>query len=170
MGQSRQVARSVLYRSVGLPPRVRCLSTSVQAGQCADGRPAVVLRSDRAEVKVMVGGGHLSSIRSTDLPAGVDDINPLWNPPWQTVDPSLRRLVGPQIGDGLEGQLLSCIAGHNLCADVFGGHSAGEVERAGLCFHGEAGLVQWEVLTPDNLYCLALAVSLSVCLSVCVYV
>ena len=147
VGPSRHVARRVLHRSAGQPARARSLSTSIEAGQCSDGRPAVVLRSDRAEVKVMVGGGHLSSIRSTDLPAGVENVNPLWSPPWKTVDPSLRRLLGPQIGDGLEGQLLSCIAGHNLCADVFGGHSAGEVERAGLCFHGEAGLVQWEVPT-----------------------
>jgi len=123
----------------------RCLSTSVEAGECTNGRAAVVLRSDSAEVKVLVGGGHLSSIRGTNLPAGVEDVNPLWSPPWQTADPSLRRLLGPKVGDGLEGQLLSCIAGHNLCADVFGAHTPGEVERAGLCFHGEAGLVQWEV-------------------------
>lgn len=45
--------------------------------------------------------------------------------------------------------MLSCIAGHNLCADVFGAHSKGEVD-AGLCFHGEAGLVQWEVTSVDD--------------------
>ena len=44
--------------------------------------------------------------------------------------------------EGLEGELLSSIAGHNLCLDVFGAHSAGEV-AAGLAFHGEAGLVTW---------------------------
>jgi hypothetical protein len=73
----------------------------------------------------------------------------------------LRRQVGwPEIGepggvgDGLlEGQLLSCIAGHNLTCDVFGGHSKGEVEKAGLCFHGEAGLVQWEVAEVDEPNC-----------------
>lgn len=107
---------------------------TVSAGECTDGRSAVVLRSDCTEVKVLLGGGHISSIRCTNLPPGVEDVNPLWQPPWQTADPSLRRLLGPQIGepggtgDGLlEGQLLSCIAGHNLTCDVFGAHSAGEV-------------------------------------------
>ena len=134
---------------------------SVRAGECVSGRAAVVLRSDAAEVKVLLGGGHISSIRSTaSLPDGVDDVNPLWQPPWPTADPSLRRLLGPEIGepggvgDGLlEGQLLSCIAGHNLTCDVFGGHSKGEVEKAGLCFHGEAGLVQWEVAEVDEPNC-----------------
>ena len=53
------------------------------------------------------------------------------------------------IGDGAEGELLACINGHNLCADVFGAQSEGET-AAGLCFHGEAGLVQWEVTAFDD--------------------
>ena len=45
--------------------------------------------------------------------------------------------------------MLACINGHNLCADVFGAQSEGE-NAAGLCFHGEAGLVQWEVTAFDD--------------------
>ena len=44
---------------------------------------------------------------------------------------------------------MACINGHNLCADVFGAQSEGET-AAGLCFHGEAGLVQWEVTAFDD--------------------
>jgi len=35
--------------------------------------------------------------------------------------------------------------GHNLCLDVFGDHSPGEVANSGLAFHGEAGQVTWKV-------------------------
>ena len=35
--------------------------------------------------------------------------------------------------------------GHNLCCDVFGDHSEGEVSKSGLAFHGEAGQSTWKV-------------------------
>ena len=72
---------------------------SVAAGEVS-GLPAVVLSSDEIEVGVLTGGGHVASIRAKNLPSGVEDVNPLWQPPWQTSDPSLRRLLGPAIGDG----------------------------------------------------------------------
>ena len=72
---------------------------SVAAGEVS-GLPAVVLSSDEIEVGVLTGGGHIASIRAKNLPSGVEDVNPLWQPPWQTSDPSLRRLLGPAIGDG----------------------------------------------------------------------
>ena len=52
---------------------------------------------------------------------------------------SCRSFSLPQASNDLEGQLLFGIAGHNICLDVFGAHSAGEV-AAGMAFHGEAGL------------------------------
>jgi len=70
---------------------------SVAAGEVS-GLPAVVLSSDEIEVGVLTGGGHIASIRAKNLPSGVEDVNPLWQPPWQTSDPSLRRLLGPAIG------------------------------------------------------------------------
>ena len=112
-------------------PRAAAVSSrrcfSVQAGECTNGRAAVVLRSASAEVKILLGGGHISSIRSTNLPEGVvtpqataivlvffgvyfegllvdllqEDVNPLWQPPWQTADPALRRLLGPQVHPNL---------------------------------------------------------------------
>jgi hypothetical protein len=111
------------------------------------GKPAVHVGNVAMSIKVLTGGG---SIVHAGAP-GVD-INPLWTPPWKTVHSSLRRVAArdPQhfsqrSEDTLESQLLSCIGGHSLCCDVFGAHSKGEVERAGLSFHGEAGLREWEV-------------------------
>lgn len=108
------------------------------------GRPAVALRNESIEVKIVTGGGHIVSI----VAAGDDDLNPLWQPPWPTVDPALRKLAAQTAGvvepGELEDELLVGIAGLNLCCDVFGAHSAGETAQ-GLCFHGEAGLVTWEV-------------------------
>lgn len=102
---------------------------------------------------MVTGGGHIASIRRLDSP---DVANPLWEPPWPTVDPSLRKLTssggtelegrGFKFADPLEGSLLTSICGHSVCADVFGSHSPGEVAQ-GLSFHGEAGLVTWEVVS-----------------------
>lgn len=61
-------------------------------------------------------------------------VNPLWTPDWPTVPAALRRVAARDAAtfsqepkDVLESQLLSCLGGHNLCCDVFGDHSAGEV-------------------------------------------
>lgn len=115
-------------------------NANVYAGALGQ-RPAVILHNDRIELTVLIGGGHIAAIRRRDNP-----VNPLWIPGWETIDPGLRRLANPAVfGEALEGQLLSGIYGHNLCVDVFGAHSDGEV-AAGLSFHGEAGMVAWEVL------------------------
>jgi len=61
---------------------------------------------------------------------------------------SLTHPLAQEPGE-LEGELLCGLSGINLCCDVFGAHSAGEV-AAGLCFHGEAGLTTWEVREADR--------------------
>ena len=54
-------------------------------------------------------------------------------------------------GPGLEGKyVLQHIMGHNLCLDIFGDHSPGEVAKSGLAFHGEAGQVTWKVTGVDR--------------------
>ena len=104
------------------------------------GRQAVSLRNDKIECVVLTGGGHIASLALCK--AGT---NVLWEPRWPTVDPSVRHVVDPAIyGTGAEAKLLSSIAGWNLCVDVMGAQSAGEV-RSGLAFHGEAGMVTWIV-------------------------
>ena len=90
-----------------------------------------------------MGGGHIAAVK---IPG--NKINPLWEPPWITTTPAMRRIVARNFSqseeDRLESELLACIGGHNLCCDVFGSHSKGEV-NAGASFHGEAGLTTWEV-------------------------
>ena len=101
-------------------------------------RQAVALSNDHIELIVLTGGGHIAAIRN----AG-GGVNALWEPHWPTVDPNLRSFIDTDVfGDSLEGRLLSSIAGHNLCIDVFGEQSPGECD-AGLTFHGEAGMVVW---------------------------
>lgn len=112
-----------------------------------NGKPAVEVGNAAVSLKVLTSGG---SIVHAGAP-GVE-INPLWTPPWSTVPSSLRRVAARDAekfsqapADALESQLLACLGGHNICCDVFGAHSEGEVKNAGLSFHGEAGLREWEV-------------------------
>lgn len=103
-----------------------------------------------------LSGGHIACLQRTeDLPTATreNDFNsPLWLPPWPTFDASVSAALptaefGQPIAD--EAATLSHILGHNLCLDVFGAHSDGELaasrrspsSRAALNFHGEAGNV-----------------------------
>ena len=109
------------------------------------GRPAVAVNNDVVELIVTTGGGHIASF--TRVGQG---LNVLWEPPWSTVDPALRNIAQPsEFDDSLESKLLSNILGHNLCVDVFGGQSEGEA-RSGLTFHGEAGMVTWDVVSAES--------------------
>jgi hypothetical protein len=103
-------------------------------------------------LKVITSGGNIVWAGAPGV-----DLNPLWTPEWDTVPNSLRRVAARDAErfsqaaeDVLESQLLACIGGHNLCCDVFGAHSEGEVQKAGLSFHGEAGLREWEVTEVDD--------------------
>ena len=122
------------------------------------GRPAVRIQSDRVKCVILMGGGHIASLSLVD-----EGMNVLWEPRWPTVDPSVRGMIDPAIyGEGPEAQLLSSIAGLNLCVDVFGAHSPGEV-RSGLSFHGEAGMVTWfveKVEQDDNCCTLSMSAEL----------
>lgn len=114
------------------------MSASVQTTIYRE-QPAISLRNSHIELIVVAGGGHIAAIR----PA-IGGVNALWEPHWPTLSPSLRNLTDPDVfGDTSEGKLLSSLVGHNLCLDVFGGHSKGE-EEVGMTFHGEAGMVTWE--------------------------
>jgi hypothetical protein len=104
------------------------------------GRPAIAITNGVVELVVLTGGGHLASFKMVE-----QGINVLWEPHWPTIEPSMRNLGIPgEFDDSLESKLLSSILGHNLCLDVFGAQSQGESD-AGLTFHGEAGMVTWEV-------------------------
>ena len=97
-------------------------------------------KTDCLRVTVLEGGGHIAEV--FDKRAGV---NPLWIPPWPSIEPSTYVADGDETyGAGGESQLLSGIMGHNLCLDIFGGPSA-EEEAAGLQPHGEASLAPYQL-------------------------
>ena len=110
------------------------------------GKPCVAISNNAISIKIATSGGAIVSVTTPKT-----EINPLWEPPWKTVPVGLRHLAAKngcfsqKNDDILESQLLSTIGGHSLCCDVFGAHSKGEVEKAGLSFHGEAGLTEWQV-------------------------
>jgi hypothetical protein len=94
-----------------------------------NGRRACSIENADLHLTVLPGGGHIAGI--VDKHTGV---NPLWSPPWTSVDP---------VGTG-EARLLAGIMGHNLCLDIFGGPSP-EEEAAGVTPHGEGSVVAFDV-------------------------
>jgi hypothetical protein len=108
------------------------------------GRRAASIENAHLRVTVLQEGGHVAEI--FDKAAGV---NPLWTPPWPTIEPSE---YGPTsvdtYGSGSDARLLAGIMGHNLCLDIFG-PPTDEEARAGLTAHGEGSVVPYE-LTPSG--------------------
>ena len=103
-------------------------------------RRAVQIQNERVRVTVLVEGGHIAEI--LDKSTGV---NPLWTPPWPSIEPSeYDRAKHPIYGSDAESKLLGGIMGHNLCLDIFGGVSTEEA-AAGLTVHGEASVAKYEI-------------------------
>lgn len=111
------------------------------------GRSGYRLYADWGRVGVLEGGGHICELILNSVPR----INPLWKPPWKTIDPQRysparhSRTYGPPP----DGKLLAGIAGHNLSFDHFGPPSKEET-AAGLATHGEAPCTQWKIKKADN--------------------
>ena len=99
-------------------------------------RRASSIENTHLRVTVVEGGGHITEI--ADKRSGV---NPLWTPPWPSIEPSSYDAARHRAyGGGVESRLLSGILGHNICLDVFGGPSPEEA-AAGLDVHGEGPVV-----------------------------
>src|ERR1044071_10525037 len=83
-------------------------------------RRAFSMESSQLRVTMLVEGGHIAEL--THKPSGV---NPLWTPPWPSIDPSEFNPAkhGETYGTHAESKVLSGIMGHNLCMDIFGGTS-----------------------------------------------
>ena len=106
-------------------------------------RRQTVLENDKIRLVVLPGGGHIASLTLRSNP-----VNPLWNPPWETIEPSQydAQKHGETYGTDVDGRLLAGIAGHNLCFDLFGVPTEAEA-KAGLDVHGEASSADWDVQT-----------------------
>lgn len=104
------------------------------------GRRAASVENDEVRVTVLEEGGHIAEM--LDKRSG---INPLWTPPWTSIEPSTYvQAEHAAYGAGADAKLLAGIMGHSLCVDIFGGPSDEEA-AAGLTPHGEASLVRYEI-------------------------
>lgn len=102
------------------------------------GRRAYQWENDDLRVTVVAEGGHVAELFHKKK-----RVNPLWTPPWKTIDPSkYSPETHPEYGTGPEAKLLSGILGHNWCVDFFGPPSEEEA-RAGYTVHGEASIVAY---------------------------
>ena len=109
------------------------------------GRRAASIENRDLRVTVLEEGGHIAEL--LDKRTG---INPLWIPPWPSLEPSAydaRRHA--EYGGGADGRLLAGIMGHNWCLDIFGPPSDEEL-AAGLGPHGEASIAPYEIDAADR--------------------
>jgi hypothetical protein len=103
-------------------------------------RRAVQMESDTLRLTVLVEGGHIAEL--LHKPSGV---NPLWTPPWPSIEPSTYQPARhPEYGSDAESKLLAGLMGHNLCMDIFGGPSDDEA-AAGMTVHGEASVAPYDI-------------------------
>jgi hypothetical protein len=104
------------------------------------GRRAHTLDNGILQIIVTEEGGHIAAV--IDKRTG---INPLWLPPWLSIEPSeYSPEKHPEYGGNAESQLLAGILGHNLCLDLFGGPSTAEA-AAGVTVHGEASVIRHDI-------------------------
>lgn len=103
-------------------------------------RRACRIENDCLRLTVTVEGGHVAEILHK-----ATGVNPLWTPPWPSIEPSTYDLARhPEYGSDSESKLLAGIMGHNLCLDLFGGPSDEEA-AAGMTVHGEGSIAPYEI-------------------------
>ncbi|MCS6954071.1 MAG: hypothetical protein NZM33_14575, partial [Bryobacteraceae bacterium] len=108
------------------------------------GRRAFSIENPWLRLTVLAEGGHVAEL--LDKASGV---NPLWIPPWPSIEPSAYDpSAHPEYGTGPEAKLLAGIMGHNLCLDLFGPPSTEEA-AAGRTVHGEASVACYEIHAED---------------------
>jgi hypothetical protein len=118
-------------------------TASPALSQAYHGRRAWTLANDRISVVVTPGGGHIASL---SLNAGSSaGLNPLWLPPWNSLEPGSGAEPTGYYGDPPGAVLLQSILGHNLCLDFFGAPSPAET-LAGIPVHGEAPVQTWRLI------------------------
>jgi hypothetical protein len=109
------------------------------------GRRAATIENANLRVTVLEEGGHIAEI--FDKVAGV---NPLWTPPWPSIEPSHYGPAHAHLyGSGSDARLLAGIMGHNLCLDIFGPPTDDEA-KAGLVAHGEGSVAPYALTVSDG--------------------
>lgn len=116
-----------------------------------ENRDAWKLENDRLRVSILHGGGHIAEIVLKT--ASGDSVNPLWVPPWPSIDPWTFDVDkhGSIYGTNSESALLSGIMGHNLCFDFWGAPSETEFQ-AGISYHGEVSILKAEKVVQTESY------------------
>jgi hypothetical protein len=108
-------------------------------------RRAVRIEDAAVAVTVSIEGGHIAEL--IEKGSGV---NPLWSPPWPSIEPSTWSAAKhPEYGDNSESKLLAGILGHNLALDIFGPPSEDEY-AAGITVHGEASIARYHIEAEDK--------------------
>ena len=107
-------------------------------------RDAWAIDAARLRVTIMKSGGHIAEIVLKDK----DAVNPLWVQNRPTIDASDYDPAKHErsYGGGSGARLMSGLVGHNLCFPYWGNPSASET-RAGMTYHGEAGITMWRQVT-----------------------
>lgn len=103
------------------------------------GRKAVQIENDQLRVTVTVEGGHIAELLHKS-----SGVNPLWTPPWPSIEPSSFVKSNRDYGSDAESKLLAGIMGHNTCIDLFGSPTDAEAD-AGATVHGEASVVPYQM-------------------------
>lgn len=106
------------------------------------GRPGWIIANELLQLTHLSGGGHIVDLRRVDRPSA----SPLWAPRWKTQEPFEfnPKTDIKKFGETEVGKLLSGIAGHSLCLDLFGMPSPEEI-KSGMTLHGEAGILKWQI-------------------------
>src|ERR1041385_3487157 len=108
-------------------------------------RQAVQMENDALRVTVLLEGGHIA-----ELLHKATGVNPLWTPPWPSIEPSSYQATKhPEYGVNAESKLLAGLMGHNLCMDIFGGPSEEEA-AAGIAVHGEASVAPYKTAVKNG--------------------
>ncbi|MFZ0143811.1 MAG: hypothetical protein WAL08_05605, partial [Candidatus Sulfotelmatobacter sp.] len=92
--------------------------SAVRDRDVMNGRAGFRLRADWGHVSVLEGGGHICELNLN----ACSGVNPLWRPPWTTIDPFKYTAAkhARKYGPAPDGRLLAGIAGHSLSFDHFG--------------------------------------------------
>ncbi len=108
-------------------------------------RSSFQLESPSLRATVLAEGGHIAELLHKDT-----GVNPLWTPPWPSIEPSTYDPAKhPGYGLNAESKLLAGIMGHNLCMDLFGGPSEDEA-AAGISVHGEASVAKYDITVSNG--------------------